>query len=155
MAALDTALLGALRSAGMDSNSISRGRPYFIGAQTASFTLKPSECYGGVFTNEGAAGAVIATLPPARAGMVVTGIATNQVARVFQFTPATGDQIQFSGNAVNTTVTNTSLPTPDMLLTATCVQSQTSASGGGVWLLTNVYEAGATNAAAANVTAFN
>ena len=64
MGALDNALLQAVRA-----NGASKGRPYFVGAKTANYTVQPQDCYGGLITNEGATGSVTLTLPPAVAGM--------------------------------------------------------------------------------------
>lgn len=95
MGALDTSLLACVRAAGLDSNTVNRNRPYFVGAQTASATLKPSDCYGGIVTNLAAAGTVVLTLPPAKAGMQISGVV--EATQALSFTAGTGDTIAVNG----------------------------------------------------------
>jgi hypothetical protein len=91
MPVLNPALLAGIRAAA------TKNRPYFLGAKTASFALTPSECYGGVFTNEGATGAIGATLPPAVPGMSIRGYLL--AAQDVDFDPSGSERIQVLTNA--------------------------------------------------------
>lgn len=101
MPALNDALLASVRGAA------NKNRPYFLGAKTASFTLTPAECYGGVFTNEGAAGAIVASLPPAKAGMSVRAFLL--AAQDVDFDPNGTERIQVltndNGDAISSAAT--------------------------------------------------
>ena len=100
MPALDNNLIVSVRRA------TNKGRSYFLGAKTSSFALSPGDCYGGLFTNEGATGPIVVSLPPAKAGMSVRVhlLAAQEVTfdpygsdRILIYTDANGDAIKTPG----------------------------------------------------------
>lgn len=122
MGALDSALLAAVRA------GASRGRPYFVGAKTAAYTVLPQDCYGGVITNEGASGVVTLTLPSAEVGMRLTVYAL--AAQEIELDPAGSELINFAGGVAGDKVSNSTTPAVDDAITIICVED-------GEWLVEN------------------
>lgn len=122
MGALDSALLAAVRA------GASRGRPYFVGAKTAAYTVLPQDCYGGVITNEGASGVVTLTLPSAEVGMRLTVYAL--AAQEIELDPSGSELINFAGGVAGDKVSNSTTPAVDDAITIICVED-------GEWLVEN------------------
>lgn len=81
-----------------------------VTAEAATATLTAAECYGGVFTNTGASGAIVLTLPTPAAGMHIRVYLTvgqdvdiNAAAdtQILSLTNATGDAISSAATIGN------------------------------------------------------
>lgn len=126
MGALDSALLAAVRA------GASRGRPYFVGAKTAAYTVLPQDCYGGVITNEGASGTVVLSLPSAEVGMSLTVLVL--AAQVVQLDPSGSEIINAfgaaAGDSVGTGAAGVVAGAAGDCISIACVED-------GEWIVTN------------------
>ena len=141
MGALDTALLAGIRGRGQDSMSAGKGRPYLVGHFTASNTLKPQDCYGGVVTNQGDGDAQTQTLPKAVVGMRVTFVVMAAFAinidpnTSTEFGVANVDQINVNGLLDATAGDAISADAVGEFITLECLEPNvwTATSQAGTW----------------------
>lgn len=141
MGALDTSLLAGIRGNGLDSKTAGNGRPYLIGHKTASYTLAPQDCYGGVITNQGASGTITFTLPKAVVGMRVTVVVmATQIINIdpntsTEFGVANADQLNTTGVLDATAGDAVSADAIGEFITLECLATPiwTSTSQAGTW----------------------
>lgn len=120
MGALDSDLLRNMRA------GAAKGRPYFVGAKTAAYTVSPVDCWGGVITNEGASGSVTLSLPPAEVGMRlhVEAFAAQEII----LDPNGSEIVNALGAAAGDYVSNTTTPAIGDRITLICVEA-------GEWMI--------------------
>lgn len=141
MGALDTSLLAGIRGNGLDSKTAGKGRPYLVGHKTATATLNPQDCYGGVVTNQGATGTIALTLPKAVVGMRITAVV--MATQVLQLDPNTStefgvanvDQMNINGVLDATAGDLVSADAIGEFITLECIEPNvwTATSQAGTW----------------------
>lgn len=86
------------------SNATGRVEMVNVTAKTATATLTSAECYGGIFTNTGASGAIVLTLPTPAAGMHIRVYLT--AAQDVDLNAANGTQILALTNATGDAISS-------------------------------------------------
>ena len=113
------------------SNATGRVELIQITAKASTATLTSAECYGGVFTNTGATGAIVLSLPTPAAGMHIRVYLT--VAQDVDINAANGTQILVLTNATGDAISSAGAIGNSIELVAVSATQWVAFASSGTW----------------------